>query len=206
MVSRTVWGGSGLKQSDKWRLGPWGELVIRRWFTSQGYWVVPQSLIDNGGAPAFERWAKEHLILSDLLVGRKGVRTSWIEVKTKTKSVPNNLRRRDELGVDERHWKQYVEAQSLTSIIGRLAIVEKEGQRLFVGDLAEIEKASVVWVENLPEPRRFFDLRRFERFSYNKGWLTSMGIYTDAPNITPVVSPRPWEQRLRKPNRQIPLL
>lgn len=188
-------GGRGMKETKEWELGQWGELVIRRWLTQRGYWVVPASLIDNGGAPALETWLEEHISLPDLIAGRNGV-SFWVEVKTKTKSVPHGHRQRDEHGVDERNWQDYLKAQEITGIRGLLAIVQLQPERLLVNGLDEVAVSAFLYDgPNVPAPRRFFDVRRFEWFEYGAGWLKQSKIGPTAPKITPSVEPRPWEDR-----------
>ena len=182
-----------MKNSDEWALGQWGERLVRQWLTSRSWWVIPISLINNGGAPAFETWIRQFTVLPDIFAGCNG-RAQWIEVKTKTKSVPNALRKRDEHGLEERLWRHYIAGQQLTGIPGAIAFVQTQPRLLYIGALDTIEVASVVYDgSNLAEPRRFFDLRRFEKYNFGKSGLT----LEVAPTIEPKAQPRPWEIKYR---------
>jgi len=73
-------------------MGDQGEAWVRRLFVQWGHWVVPISLIDNGGAPMLEDWIESN-VLPDILAGKDGD-TFVVEVKTKSRITYNRLRHR----------------------------------------------------------------------------------------------------------------
>ena len=72
-----------MRSGPEWDQGEWGEREVRAYLERSGQYVVPASLIDNGGAPMAISLVRANLVLPDVLtIGGGG--SAWWEVKTKT--------------------------------------------------------------------------------------------------------------------------
>lgn len=159
-----------MQGDDKGHLGEEGEKVVRDWLISQGYSILPASLIANMGAPML--LGKEQFILPDNLTWHKG-EVGWIEVKTKSHASPHESHpKRDEHGIPIRHWIAYEMIQVHTQIPVSLAILQvdiasvglspidnlKAGERIYPMDgewHIFFNKDDFTWhlIKNLPMPR-----------------------------------------------------
>ncbi|GAI84783.1 unnamed protein product, partial [marine sediment metagenome] len=99
-----------------------GEKLVREWLKLRGFYVLPTSLIDNGGAPALEGHLKR-IIASNHLVAGEG-KTFWAEIKTYQRATFNQKRQRLEHGVPIRLWNEYLKGQEITGIPGYLYILQ----------------------------------------------------------------------------------
>ena len=169
---------------------------MRSWLMSQGFFIVATSLINEGGAPLL-RGIREAFILPDNLAMRDGL-SRWIEVKTKTRPTYQRNRRRFEHGIPARHWRHYRDVVAHTGIPGTLAILQLEGHRIGLGELARIGKRLAAYSgQNMPEPMVYFDCRDFE-------WIDLEGPLGLPAAIPPKVV-RSWEEPMLR-ERQIALL
>lgn len=111
-----------MPSDDKGRLGREGEAIVREWLTSQGYAVLPASMIEGMGAPML--LGRERLILPDNLTWREG-KSGWVEVKTKSVATLHETPpKRLEHGILVRHWVAYEMIQMRTHIPVSLAILQ----------------------------------------------------------------------------------
>jgi len=180
--------------------GRQGEDLVRQWYKSRGYFVLPVALINSGGAPALEG-ELNRIIAANHLVFREGEKR-WVEVKTFQRSTFNQRRQREEHGVSLRLWKAYKEGQELTGIKGVLCIVQVNEAKILEGTLDEIGVGAYIQAptENFPPSGRqiFFDVRRFQwHYIRDIPELVSM-----LPKDLPPKIVRPWEQRSPASARQ----
>lgn len=181
-----------------------GERLVRNWLKLRGFYVLPASLIENGGAPALEGHLKR-IIASDLLVAGAG-ETFWAEIKTYQRATFNLRRQRWEHGVPIRLWNQYLEGQRLTGIPGSLSILQLNERIILEGRLDDIQIGSVKTVgdQHPPSgPQIFFDVRRFRWYSLE----TLESLTAMLPENLPPKKVRSWEKDKRFPEgRQVPMI
>lgn len=189
-----------LRASDEYKMGRQGELVIRKWLTNQGYWVVPTGDIENGGAPLLIKKIKS-TILPDILAGRQ--KPFWVEVKTKTRLPHYQRYKRDQHGIGRRLWEAYLEVQKETGLIGFLAILQLQPLKFYLGKFDEISVGLQTYDgPNMDEPMVYFDVRRFGWYNISQQWeITELLPDPIQPKII-----RPWEQRKPLTDRQLPLI
>jgi hypothetical protein len=188
------------KWDDLLKRGLKGERLVREWLKLRGFYVLPASLIENGGAPALEGHLKR-IIASNHLVAGSG-ETFWAEVKTYQRATFNQKRQRWEHGIPIRLWEQYKEGQRITGIPGYLFILQLNDNLILEGKLDDIEIGSVKTqgIHHPPSgPQIFFDVRRFKR--YPSDTLEEM-----KPEDIPPKTIRPWEVRKFPKEQQLPLL
>lgn len=180
-----------------------GEALVREWLKLRGFYVLPASLIDNGGAPALEGHLRR-IIASNHLVA-KGGEAFWAEVKTYQRATFNQHRQRWEHGIPIRLWDHYMGGQQVTGIPGCLFILQLNECIILEGKLNDIEIGSVKTEgkHHPPSgPQIFFDVRRFNR--------SNLDTLDSLPALPEDISPktiRPWEDSKRFPeSRQLPML
>ncbi len=181
-----------------------GEALVREWLKLRGFYVLPTSLISNGGAPALEAFLN-HVIASDILVAGHG-RTFWAEVKTYSRSTWNQKRQREEHGITIKSWIQYLEGEKITGIPGYLYILQLNEKKILEGSLKLIEIGSVEMPDHHPPsgPQIFFDVNRFNW--YNLDTLELGQLNYPIPDPIPAKTMRPWErERILPKHRQLPL-
>lgn len=178
--------------------------MVREWLKLRGFYVLPVSLIRNGGAPALEGYMK-HIIASDTLISKAG-ETLWAEIKTYQRATFNQIRQRYEHGVPIRLWNQYKEGQRISGIQGCLFILQLDRTLILEGKLDDIETGSVQTVgDHHPPsgPQIFFDIHRFKWYSLE----TLESLRPLLPIGAKPKTVRPWEvQRPYPESRQIPML
>lgn len=181
------------------RLGLKGEALVREWYKQQGYFVLPVSLIENGGAPALDSHVKR-IITANHLAFKAGEQ-KWVEVKTYKRATKSQHRKRWEHGVPQRLWRQYLEGQALTRIPGYLTVLQVDERLILEGRMDHIVKSAYMQAprENHPPsgPQVFFDVRFFDW--YNLDTLLLL------PEMLPPKVIRSWEQGPFPTNRQPPL-
>lgn len=179
-----------------------GEKLVREWLKLRGFYVLPTSLIENGGAPALEGHVRKVIASNNLVVGDGS--SFWAEVKTHQRSTMNRKYQREEHGIPIRLWEQYMEGQELTGIPGCLFILELKGRRILEGRLNDIAIGSrqTVGIHHPPSgPQVFFDVRRFHWYS-----LETLALQRMLPEDNPPRVVRPWEGDRRFPiARQLPM-
>jgi hypothetical protein len=193
---------------DNWEFlfkrGLQGEALVREWLKLRGFYVLPTSLIQNGGAPALESFLNR-ITASDILVAGHG-RTYWAEIKTYSRSTWNQIRQREEHGVPIKNWNQYLEGERITGIPGYLYILQLNERKILEGSLKTIIIGSVEMFENYPPsgPQIFFDVFRFNW--YNLDTLEIGQLNYPIPDPIPPKTIRPWERDHKFPKfRQIPM-
>lgn len=198
----------GLKSINKWnelfQRGLKGETLVREWLKLRGFYVLPVSLIENGGAPALEGHLKR-IIASNSLIAGEG-RTFWAEIKTYQRATFNQKRQRWEHGVPIRLWDEYIKGQEMTGIPGCLFILQLNERMILEGNLDDLQIGSVKTEgsHHPPSgPQIFFDIQRFNWYSLD----TLEKLNTMMPeDISPEII-RPWEVGKKFPkNRQLPLI
>jgi len=181
-----------------------GEKLVREWLKLRGFYVLPTSLIDNGGAPAMEGYIKR-IITSDNLVAKNG-HVFWAEVKTYQRATFNQKRQRWEHGVPIRLWGQYLEGQCITGISGCLFILQLDERLILEGRLDDIQVGSqqTIGKHHPPSgPQIFFDVRRFQWYSLD----TLSQLEAMIPQDMPAKIIRPWEVDKEFPlAQQLPLV
>ena len=182
-----------------------GEKLVREWLKLRGFYVLPISLIENGGAPALEGHLKR-IIASNGLVAHAG-ETFWAEIKTYQRATLNQQRQRWEHGVTIRLWDQYIEGQRITGIPGCLFILQLNERLILEGKLDDITIGSVKTSgkHHPPSgPQIFFDVRRFN--GYDLDTLEFKQLSNLFPEDLPPKTIRPWETGKKFPEvRQPPL-
>lgn len=179
-----------IKQTAEWGWGEWGEGQVRRWFQEQGWFVIPTSAIENGGAPKLIGLLAAH-VLPDLQTARAG-EMRWVEVKTKTAPVLYQITRTWRHGIDLRLWDEYLKVQAETGLPGDLAIVQvrpgpaaEPNPTLLVASFDAL--ANEGQVGNTSDgPRIFWDVSRFRRWVINDCQIPPI------PSLRKVV--HPWER------------
>jgi len=192
------------KWDDLLKRGLKGEKLVREWLKLRGFYVLPTSLIENGGAPALEGHLKR-IIASNGLVAHAG-ETFWAEIKTYQRATFNQKRQRWEHGVPIRLWDQYTEGQRITGIPGCLFILQLNEHLILEGKLDHIQIGSVKTTgEHHPPsgPQIFFDVRRFRWYDLN----TLKELKAMMPEDIEPKTIQPWEKEREFPKeRQLPLI
>lgn len=180
-------------------VGLQGEALVREWYKQQGYFVLPVSLIANGGAPSLDSHVKRIIAANHLAF--KAAEQRWVEVKTYKRATKNRHRKRWEHGVPQRLWRQYLEGQALTCIPGYLTVLQVDERLILEGRMGYIVKSAYFQTpgENHPPSglQVFFDVRFFDW--YNLATLQPL------PKMLPSKIIRSWEQGPFPTDRQPPL-
>lgn len=191
------------KWDDLFKRGLKGERLVREWLKLRGFYVLPASLIEDGGAPALEGHLKR-IVASNSLVARGG-ETFWAEIKTYQRATFNQKRQRLEHGVPIRLWEHYIQGQQVTGISGYLFILQLNERLILEGKLDDIQIGSVKTTgsHHPPSgPQIFFDIRRFNRYDLD----TLQPLKHMWPEDLPPKTVRPWEVGKKFPKaRQAPL-
>jgi len=195
--------GEPMSEMSNWNrllsLGLQGEALVREWYKRQGYFVLPVSLINNGGAPALEGYVRKVIVANHLAF--KGADQRWVEVKTYARASFNQQRHRWEHGVPQRLWLHYLEGQALTHIPGYLTILQVNKRLIMEGRIDRIATTAYVQApaENHPPSglQIFFDTRFFDWYRLDTlEPLPKM----DSPKVI-----REWEEKPFPSDRQPPL-
>lgn len=209
----------GFKQTAEWANGRWGEVHVREYFQSIGWWAVPLGLIEDGGAPALTS-ALERIVLPDLQVARNG-QLRLVEVKTKHHAPWYGKLQRHQHGMSLRCWRDYRKACREMDTEGYLAVVEQHQSQecpprypaacgcravLLLGSFDEIatnaqEDESEGTIRAFKEPMVFFDRRHFEKLALTASGpqLLSKHVMPALPAVRQTYVVRPWEK-----NRSVP--
>lgn len=192
------------KWDDLFERGLKGEKLVAEWLKRRGFYVLPVSLIENGGAPALEGHLKR-IIASDHLVARSG-ETFWVEIKTYQRATFNQKRQRWEHGVPIRLWNEYIKGQEITGIPGYLYILQLNERIILEGKIDDLKTGSVNTVgDHHPPsgPQIFFDVRRFKWYSLD----TLKPLASMLPESLPPKTVRTWEEGKEFPKgQQLPLV
>jgi len=132
---------TSFRQTEKWKKGRKGELLIADLLKQAGWYILPS--YDYSGeeekAPRLQGALREYVI-PDLDISKNGERR-WAEVKTKQKADWTYITRRLEHGIPLRHYRHYLEVQEITGCDVWLFVYEIEaGDVLFakLNDLADV--------------------------------------------------------------------
>ena len=174
-----------------WEWGDWGERTVRKWYRDQGYFVVPTSAIEMGGAPKLVGLLQAH-VLPDMQAAQAG-EMRWVEIKFKTAPVLYRKTGTWRHGVDLSNWLAYLEVERITGIPGELAIVQlRPGPKADSSLL--LLRATFATLRGLGQEITYpdgkdvvvWDVDRFDRFP-----ITDHAI-PDLRSLRSVV--HPWEQ------------
>lgn len=191
--------GPVVKNTIEWRLGQWGERHVRRWLERDcGLFVVPTSLIEDGGAPALTN-ALQRIVLPDLQAHGDSRWRGWCEVKTKTRAVKYNITQEWRHGIGARLWADYREVEQRTGMPGTLVILQCAPKMLML--VARMDALVPIPHSGSRaayggEELVFFRVDDFEWFDFVPDELP--------PQINPKVV-RPWEVGATMGDRQLPL-
>jgi hypothetical protein len=189
--------------------GKAGEELVRDWLKSQGFCVVPASLIDRGGAPLLESHIRNY-VLPDIFASCNG-RARWVDVKTKARITKNQVRDRNETGCELRLFREYRKVQELTGLEGFLAFAHVYEKRLLIGSLDTIGVDMAIFNDEevkamrqrcpnhrFTEAMAFFDVNRFDWH-----WLEESLLFHKVRDacIEPG-SIRVWEKRVFPKDKQ----
>ena len=103
------------KETEEYRLGHTGELIIANLLKKRGWYIIPSydySGDDGNKAPRMQG-AMDSFVLPDLDVCKDGKR-KWAEVKTKTEATFTRKTNRFEHGLPTRHFDDYKKIQEIT--------------------------------------------------------------------------------------------
>lgn len=191
------------KWDDLFKRGLKGEKLVREWLKLRGFYVLPVSLIENGGAPALEGHFKRVIASNHLVAGAGG--TFWAEIKTYQRAAFYQKYQRWVHGIPLRLWNQYIEGQRITGIPGYLFILQLNEHLILEGKLDDIQIGSqkTTGDSHPPSgPQIFFDVRRFTWYSLD----TLEKLIAIMPEDIPPKTVRPWEEGKKFPkDRQLPL-
>lgn len=130
-----------LRETEEWKRGHTGELLVARWLMRRGWYVVPS--YDYSGEDGFKaprmHGLRDGFVLPDLDVSKDGQRL-WAEVKTKRVPTLHRITGRMEHGIAINHWKAYRRVQQESGCDVWLVIYEELARRLVVGRLSALEK------------------------------------------------------------------
>lgn len=191
-------------------IGKQGEAIVREWLKRLGYFVLPSSLIEEGGAPMLTG-QRLKVILPDNLTWREG-QPGWVEVKTKSCATEHkNPPHRWEHGLSLRHWNAYLKVQELTNIPVSLAILELDTKPLLIGTLSSLERGKRVYlmegelhvfVNRLDRKNRSDFEQWYSMESGGPGPLNDLSL----PDPIQPVAPRTQKQPSAPKVAQLPLL
>lgn len=103
------------RQTDEYKRGHKGELIVKRLLIDNGWLVIPSYAYtgeDDNKAPRLEG-TNCFYVIPDLDICKAGTRR-WIEVKTKTKADFTRITQRLEHGIPLKHYEHYLEVQRET--------------------------------------------------------------------------------------------
>ncbi|MBA7529735.1 hypothetical protein ES705_21934 [subsurface metagenome] len=186
-------------------IGAQGEAIVREWLKRRGYFVLPASLIDEGGAPML---TGQHIkaILPNNLTWKEG-QPGWVEVKTKSDATEHlEPPHRWEHGLPLRQWNAYLKVQEVTKIPVSLAILELKNKLLLIGTLTSLDRGKRIFLME-GKPHVFLnrlDLRKGHKNRSDFEQWYPIDLSLPAP-IQPV-APRTQKQSAAPQTVQLPLL
>ena len=191
------------RTEDTWAAGTQVERLVNEFLKGLGFVIVPTALIERGGAPLLEGHLQNY-ILPDTLAAKDG-QARWVETKYKTRCSPNQIRRREEHGVEAHQWEAYLEVVKKTGLPGSLCIVERERRLILLGAFTEIARSAARvdygrTLEVYGDAMYYFDCRAFDWFKLGEDGIAAL------PPYVPPKTVRLWENRPPAVARQGPLL
>lgn len=186
-----------------------GETIARLHFKKTGWYVLPASLIENGGAPLLES-TSENVILPDILAFKNGGGQCAIDVKSKSRATFYQKLNRSQTGIELRHFEHYKRFQQVTGLRTALAFIFADRKELHLGFIDEIESDaqrfmwSADWAASHPghayteslinfncDPNHGSRFKVFGRLEEIPGWQQFQGA------AIPPKTVRPWEQKTK---------
>lgn len=135
-------------ETEEYKLGHKGEVVVRDLLLKAG-WFVSQTYDQLGPtgdkAPKCFGMPEGFLVssvLPDIDTFRNGERR-WVEVKTKTKPTYNRKRKRDEHGINLRHWNDYRIVQKETGVPVFIFVYEVKKGNILVSSVDKLSMSGV---------------------------------------------------------------
>ncbi len=128
-------------ETDKYKLGRTGELLIAKLLQKRGWYIIPSydyTGEDNDKAPKLQG-NMNAFVIPDLDISKAGSRR-WAEVKTKTEATFTRITGRLEHGIPSRHYRSYKEVQDITGCEVWLFVYETNTGDVLYGKLDELEK------------------------------------------------------------------
>ena len=189
------------REKKEYQIGRKGEMFVKNWLTSQGFWVITTGLIEDQGAPALIEEIKT-TVIPDLQAGNKdGLR--WVEVKTKARTPDYGILKRRSQGIE--HWDDYLYVEKATGIPGYLAILVPTDRMLYMGSFDAIKKSVQLYQDPTGKNYKgkkmaFFDINAFPEWHdvSNEGAISTI-------KMLPPKTIRPWEDTSAPVSKQLSL-
>lgn len=138
------------RQTDKFKKGHTGELIVARLLKQQDWYIIPSydySGAEDNKAPRLQGLDKEYII-PDLDISQKGCRL-WAEIKTKASPSYTRITKRLEHGIPLRHRNHYLKIQEITGCDVWLYIVEEDTGTVLRAALNELIKCERIYSGDL---------------------------------------------------------
>jgi hypothetical protein len=181
----------------------------RQWLKEIGFYVLPLSMIENGGAPLLESQIQKE-IAPDILASRQGA-SILVDVKGKSRASRNRTRDRIETGCELRHYHAYMAVGRIMGMRVALLFIHADRSEMHFGYLDEISLDAFQWTpgpdwfkshpnHEFKEPMIFFNIdpnhgSRFDVCFRKEDFLTAKLRAAAMPPKTV----RPWEPRHKTP-------
>lgn len=124
------------RDSDKWKKGHTGELIIAKILQEGGWYVIPSydyTGEDDNKAPRLQG-IHEQFVIPDLDIAKDGCRL-WAEVKTKASASFTRITQRYEHGIPMRHYRHYLKVQEITGCDVWLYVYEEDTRTILRGSI-----------------------------------------------------------------------
>ena len=96
------------------RFGAKWEMLGKNMLKRMGWYVLPFSILSDGPAPVLEAHLRNNLISPDALVAKDGC-LKWVDFKAKAEwTVYKKGGYREQTGISERHYRNYLEVEKTT--------------------------------------------------------------------------------------------
>jgi hypothetical protein len=170
--------------------------VVRQWLLQQGFYVVPDTLIDSVALLAH----LQQPVLPDLLVAREDM-LAWVAIRGKSRATFNQKRRRWETGCELARYQGYLKVQDETRIRGAMAFIHAADEKVHLGFLDELGVLPGYYHgpfkpgHAFKEPMIFFAMDHMSSYSLKKDHLFEK--FKDA--AVPPQTRQAWEPATRKP-------
>lgn len=181
------------KDTPEWLFGQWTENLITNWLKRQGFYIIPNRLIERGGAPMLEGWVKQH-VLPDITIAGDG-HSRLADIKGKAKMVHHRISNRHRTGIGERPLRDYRSVAAETGLSCWLVFFHNREKEIDMQSL-EILGPGIIGDPGhervFGEAMRFWELDRFQRYQVNDEEIAKIA---DGP--APVLEPKaehPWKE------------
>ena len=176
------------KNSDAWKFGQACRDIAVRWFQERGYYVVPNDMIETGGAPMLEGHLKE-FVLPDLQIAKDG-QCVWVDVKGKAKANHYARQQLHQHGIELRHWIAYMAVCQITGLRGAIAILERDTRMLGFALIDVLQVHGQRW-RNHTTKYNGHDMIFFPRDLFHP-WHK---VHADWPNPIPECTTHAWSKK-----------